>query len=271
MSPPQLAADAPVLDVAHPGEIGVFPLLRHELDGAVLDGGNGRFGQLPGIDVPLVGQVGFYYHPGAVPAGYPQTMGLDLVHQAQGLQVRDHAPARLEAIQPPVGCRRLLIDGGIVVEDIDHRQAVAAAHLIVVEIVGRGYLDDAGAEFAVHVVVRYDRNLAPGQGQFHHAADQVLVALILRVDGHGGVAEHGFRPGGRHGQVTFAARQRVLEVPQLTLFFFLDDFQVRDGGVQYRVPVDQALAAVDQALAVQADKHFLYRLAEAGVHGEALP
>ena len=32
VAPPQLARDTPVLDLAHPGEIGVLPLPRHEFD-----------------------------------------------------------------------------------------------------------------------------------------------------------------------------------------------------------------------------------------------
>ena len=35
MAPPQLAADAPVLDVVHPLRVGLRPVLRHELDVAV--------------------------------------------------------------------------------------------------------------------------------------------------------------------------------------------------------------------------------------------
>src|SRR4029077_9323832 len=37
VSPPQLAADTPVLDVAHPLEVGARPILRHEARAAVLD------------------------------------------------------------------------------------------------------------------------------------------------------------------------------------------------------------------------------------------
>ncbi len=47
-------------------------------------------------------------------------------------------------------------------------------------------------------------------------------------------------------------------------------FQVGDGGVQLRVPVDQTLAAVDQAVFVQANKGLFYRFGQAVIHGEAL-
>jgi hypothetical protein len=64
--------------------------------------------------------------------------------------------------------------------------------------------------------------------------------------------------------------QRVTEVPQEAVFFFRQHFQIRHGGVQFRVPVHQAVAAVDQALVIQLDEHALHGGGEAGVHGEAL-
>ncbi len=58
MSPPKLAADAPVVDVFHPVEIGLLVLLRREADSLFavrtrLDGGNGLIGQRLNLDEPL--------------------------------------------------------------------------------------------------------------------------------------------------------------------------------------------------------------------------
>src|SRR5690606_20476999 len=90
---------------------------------------------------------------------------------------------------------------GVLVEDVDQRQAVAFADFVVVEVVGWGDLHAAGAELTIHVLVGDDGNQAVDQRQQHVAADQVPVALVLRVHGHGGVAEHGFRAGGGDHQV----------------------------------------------------------------------
>jgi hypothetical protein len=43
VTPPQLTGDTPVLNIAHPGEVHVFVLLRHELDVAVFNRFNRRF------------------------------------------------------------------------------------------------------------------------------------------------------------------------------------------------------------------------------------
>ncbi|MNS53284.1 hypothetical protein D3C72_860350 [compost metagenome] len=136
-------------------------------------------------------------------------------------------------------------------------------------------LDHARAERAVHVFIGNDRNLAVGQRQVHELADQVRVALVLGVDHHGGVAEHGFRARGGHGQVGQAVHgvrlgQRVVDVPERAFLFHAVHFQVGHGRAQHRVPVDQALAAVDQALFEQADEHLGHGLRHLGRHREVL-
>ena len=53
MPPPKLAANAPILNVTHPREVSVLPLLRYKLDGAGLNSLNRRLGELFGVDIPL--------------------------------------------------------------------------------------------------------------------------------------------------------------------------------------------------------------------------
>ncbi len=53
MPPPELPTDAPILDVPHPGKVGVFPLLGHELDVTLFHGSNGGPCQFFRIDIPL--------------------------------------------------------------------------------------------------------------------------------------------------------------------------------------------------------------------------
>lgn len=65
-----------------------------------------------------------------------------------------------------------------------------------------------------------------------------------------------------------AVRQRILDVPEATGFFFAGDFQVRDGGAQHRVPVHQPFAAINQALLVQRDEHIQHDGRHFVVHRE---
>ena len=87
--------------------------------------------------------------------------------------------------------------GGFV-QDGDHRQVVPLADVVIVRIMGRGDLERTGAKLAVHVFIGDHRDLAAQHRHQHLLADELLVALILRMDCHGGIAQDGFRAGGGH-------------------------------------------------------------------------
>ena len=116
------------------------------------------------------------------------------------------------------------------------RQVVALTDGVVVEVMRRGDLDAAGAEFEIDVAVGDDRDFAIGQRQLCHLADHVLVAFVFRMNHDGGIAEHGFRAGGGHHQAARAIGQRIADVPHEAVFFFLHHFEVGDGGVQLSGP-----------------------------------
>ena len=72
----------------------------------------------------------------------------------------------------------------------DHRdlgQAVVAADLVVERVVTRRHLERAGAELALDPLVGDHRHAAPDHGDDHLAADEVPVAIVVRVHGHGDV------------------------------------------------------------------------------------
>src|SRR6202012_588909 len=58
MPPPELARNAPRLDVLEPVEVGLLPALRHELSLAPADRVNRRTSQRLGVDIPLIGEPG---------------------------------------------------------------------------------------------------------------------------------------------------------------------------------------------------------------------
>ena len=77
------------------------------------------------------------------------------------------------------------------VEDVDRRQRVAPADFEIVEVVRRRDLDRARALLGIGIFVGDDRDAAADERQDHVLADERLVALVVRVHGDGGVAEHG--------------------------------------------------------------------------------
>ena len=83
------------------------------------------------------------------------------------------------------------------IEDVDLGEVVALADLEVVEIVRRGDLHRAGAGFRIGIAVGDDLQPAADQRQDGVLADDILVALVIGMDGNAGVAEH--RLGARRG------------------------------------------------------------------------
>ncbi len=275
VAPPELARDGPVLDVLHPVVVGVDPVLGHEahlarahhVDRLLRD----RLAVGAGLGhghVPLVGQHRLDDGAGARAARHHQLVLLGLDQEAQRVEVGHHGLARHEAVEAAVFLGRVVVDGRVEREDADGLELVALAHRIVVVVVRGRDLHHAGAEGLVDVVVGDHRDQPVDQRQAHLLADQRLVALVFRMDHHGRVAEHGLGPGGGHRERARAVFQRVGDVPEPAVLFLALDLEVAHGGLERRVPVHQALAAVDQALFIELDEGVHHHGRELLVHGE---
>ena len=101
-------------------------------------------------------------------------VGLDVLHQAQLLQVRHHLVAGLVAIKAGV-CSAVVVDPAIKREDVDHFQVVALAAGVVVRVVPRRDLHAACAELPLdQQTVGDDRDGAVLERQENPVANQVL-------------------------------------------------------------------------------------------------
>ncbi len=280
MAPPELAGDTPVLDVFEPLVIRGGPVFRHEPDLAVAHHIERGFGdrlarviralgrRLAHGDEPLIREHRLQHHTGAVAARHHQLVRLDGFEQADGFEICHYLLACFEAIEAAILLRRVVVDFRVEREDFDLRQAVTLADLIVVQIVRGRHLDHAGTEFAIDVVVGDHRDFAVSEWQPDHFADQLRIAFVFGMDHYGDVAEHGFRTRGGDRQMTGAVRERVLDVPQVAVFFLAGDFEIGDRGHEDRIPVDEAFAAIDQALFIETDEHVAHGGGHLVVHGE---
>ncbi len=157
------------------------------------------------------------------------------------------------------------------------------------------------------VVVFHDRDDAADEGELDVVAAERLGARVIRVDGDGGVTEVGLGARGgdgdpglffrrvvccagvaaagelvpgegldvRHGSESRATRSRatyegVAQVVEVAVDFAVFDFVVGERGLRYRVPVDEALAAVDEAVFEEPEEGLAHRGGALVVHGEAL-
>ena len=148
---------------------------------------------------------------------------------------------------------------------------MALTHLEVVEIMRRGDLHRARPFFGIGVVIGDDRDRPPDDRQAHALADQVAIAGVTRMHRDRRITQHGFGPRGGDHDLARAVFQRVGEMPVESVHLPLLNLEVGNCGLEVRVPVHQALVAIDQFLAVEGHEHLGHRPRQTGIEGKALP
>ena len=143
----------------------------------------------------------------------------------------------------------------LLIEHADLRQVVPPPDLEIVEVMRRRDLHRARALFGIGIFVGDDRNLPPDQRQDDVLADQMRVALVVRMHRDGGVAEHRLRPRGGDDDVGRGivrieglAFQRIAQIPQAALDLDLLHLEIGDRGQQFRDPSSPAACPCRSAL-----------------------
>ena len=189
MAPPELARDAPGLDVLHPLEIGLFPVLRHERRSRP-----SAPPRSPAAPCVLASTYHWSVRYGSIttpersPCGTMCVFGSILLEEAELLQPRHDQLARGEAVDAVQFLRELrrafrqsaqivlVVDqreAALLIEHADLRQVVPPADLEIVEVVRRRDLDRARALFGIGIFVGDDRDPAADQRQDDVLADQI--------------------------------------------------------------------------------------------------
>ncbi len=118
-------------------------------------------------------------------------MRLDLDQVARRFEIGDQLPSRLITIQAAV-VTTILVDRGVLVHDVDELEVVTLAHLVVVGIVCWRDLHGTGAECALHVRIGDHFDASPDRRQQNIAPDERLIAFVVGMHRHGGIAQQRF-------------------------------------------------------------------------------
>ena len=292
MTPPQLAADAPVTDVLHPVQVRLGEAIRHEGNAAILDALNGRLCQGLHVHKPLLGHHGFHSGVAAVASAHLMLQGLHRLQVATCRQVGDNGlpclcsshAGILAAVQHTGLVHRSLAGGeqlvilrlvccashmSVIGKHTDNGQLMPLSHFIVVRVVGRGNLHHAGALGHVRMLVAHNGDFLVQQGQNHVAPMEMGIPGILCIDGHCRIAQHGFRTGGGQLQHFPGLLHRVEQVPEVAVLLFILHLRIGNGRIAAGTPVHQTTATVNQTLFIQAAEHFPDSPAAAFIHSEA--
>ena len=274
VAPPKLAGNAPVLDVAEPVVVDLFPAVGKEADQPILDRGTG-LGGLRILQEPLLAEAWLDRDVGPLAEAHIVLIRLFLGQQSEFPKALDGLHPRLEPIESREALTGQFIEPAVGIHDVDHRQVVPQADLVVSLVMGRGDLQDACAKLKVDGLVPKDRQeelALKGEGPPDVLADQMGIAFVLRVHGDGRVPHDRLRTGG--GDFKPGARglhDLELEVIKVALLLLGNDLLVAQRGERDGAPVHHPLATVDEALAVQVDEDLLHLAGIVLVHGEALP
>ena len=283
MTPPELTADTPVLDVLQPVAIGVLILLRVELDVVVHYWREGDVSKVLHLEEPLCRELWLDWHIGTLREAHLIIIVLNLLHQSGVLKVDGNLLAHVHAVHTYIETC-CLADGTIVVEDIDGLQTMLQTEGVVVDIVSWSHLQATGTELDIYVCILDDRNLAVYERYDHVLALQPGILLILRVDTHGRVAHDGFRTGGCYHCIVallilvhhvllvhllaVLLYYIILQMVELRVLILVDNLLVRERSLGLRVPVDHAHATIDESLLVEVAEYVDNGTRAGLVHGE---
>ena len=250
-------------------QIRLVEALRHKGQISVFNSLDSRLCHLLHLYEPLLLDHGLNGGATAVVGSYIMDMVYHLHQQTLLLQFLYHDLAGLVAIHACV-LAAVLIDGCIVVQNIDLRQVMTLSYLEIVGVMCRGNLYYAGTKLLIYISVCDNRNFTTYQRQDHGLTYDIFIPLVIRVYCQGAVAKQGFRSGGSDLYELVTALNRIIDMPEMACLLLVLYLCVRDRGLADRTPVDDTGSLIDIALLMQAQEYLLYGLGAALVHGEAL-
>ena len=187
MSPPELARDAPVVDLIHPVQVDGLVILRREANVTIHDRGDRPVCQRLNLDEPLHREAGLDNIHAAAALADREHVILGVHQESLDLKISEHSLARFVAIEPGIG-GTVLVDARELVHDLQHRQVVSFADHEVVRIMRRRHLHRTCPEFGIREFIGNNRDLAIDQRKPQLLANQLAVSLIIWTHGHGNIA-----------------------------------------------------------------------------------
>ena len=184
------------------------------------------------------------------------------------LKVFNDDLARLIAVKPRVFAAKLVYLA-VVVQNADDLKVVTHTDLKVVGVVRRSHFNAACAKLHVAVFIADNGDFLIDQRQNTLFANDGLIALVVGVNGNSGIAEHGFRAGGRNNNVAASIDQRITNVPEIAGLVLIFNLGVGQRRGAVRTPIDDAASLIYQALFIERDKNLAYRLRAALIHCQA--
>ena len=268
VAPPQLAGDAPVLYVLHPVEVNFSKPFGNEARLFVQNGVYRGAGKRLHLYEPLLGYHGLYSRVAAVAVPHAVGVRLYLYEIAELFELFHNCLAALITVHAAVFAGKL-VHGAVLVHHLYDGQLMAKTHLEVVGVVRGRDLNAARAVLHVGMLVGDHGYGLVYYGQNYVFADIFLISLVIRVYGHGCIAEHGLGTGGGNYQsLRVRTLEEVFQMPEMRIFVHILHLGVGESRPAFGAPVDYPVAVVYKALIVEVDEHLAHGARAFFVHGE---
>ena len=270
MSPPKLAADAPVPNILHPVEVHPGEPIGDYLYPPVQDNVHSRLCQALHTDEPLLAHQRLHGHGAAVTVPHGVDIRLYSLKQTILFQVSQYGFTALEPVHAfvgpgfPVHCA-VQVHGG------NDGQAMSLAHLEVHRIVSGCNLQRPSAESGVNCLIADNREGAIQHRKEHPLSAEVAVSFVIGIHRYCRIAQQGLRACGGHSYVAYAFLKGIPDVVEEGLLLNVLHLQVRQGRGTPRTPVDYPLSPVYESLVEQVGEGGADRSAGAFVQRKPTP
>ena len=270
MSPPQLTADTPVLDVLHPVAIGILILGRIEFQFVIHYRRQCHICKMLHLEKPLHRKLRLYNHVGTLGIPYLIGIGFHLIQQAGSIQVFFNLFTNIKAIHTDIKTGSLA-QCTIIVEDIDAWQVILFTQHIVVHIMRRSYFQATCTELNIYIIIFDYRDHTIYQRNDYSLTFQPFILRVVRIDTHSGITHDRFRTGSSyHSIASFRITFHfIAQIIQFAMLFLVDNFFIRKGSQSLRVPVYHTYTTVNQSLIIKVYKYFQYTFATLFIHSES--
>ena len=269
MSPPQLTADTPVLDVLHPVTVRVLIFCRIELQVVVHYRRQCHIRKVLHLEEPLHGQFRFDHYIRTFRISYLVCIGFRLFQQAGSFKIFFDLLADIETIHSDIHAGSFA-QCTVIIEDVNARQIVLFAQHIVVYVMSRSHFQATCTKLDIYIIIFNHRYCAVYQRNDYFLSFQPCILRVVRVDTHCRVTHDCFGTGGCHYCISAfcITFHFVTEIIQFSVLFLVDYFFVRKSGQCFRIPVHHADTAIDQSFIEQVYKYFKYTFTTFLVHSE---
>ncbi len=195
-------------------------------------------------------------------------------HQIQLFQCLNSLFPTLKTVKTLEVFTCLLSHGAVIINNFDPLKPMGLSQSKIIGVVGRGHLKSTGTKGGIHIAIFDNGDDTVGKGKPYSVFRQLFITVIIGIDSHSRIPEHGLGPGRGHHKpffTVYAVFKGISNVIKKAVLLFMLHFKICEGGTAAGAPVYNVLSLVNESILVKPDKNFSHGIGQALIHGESFP